>query len=326
MKRGISQNLNEPPPALPKLRQEPVGSTRARPMPRLREYRGEYGGIETRVIEVDGDGPPVVLLHGFCDSADTWRSVLDRLRHLGRTGIAIDFPGFGYADDYDWTGGEGNLLDRQVDFAELVVRDAAARWGHDAVVAGNSLGGWTTLRLAERPLPLKGIVPVAPAGLTLSPWFFRLDSFPGLKKLLAMPTPVPDRLIRNAVARGLREVGFGQKRGTDEGFIKTFSFHNRTRAGWHRRIEMIGTALGEVENPFDHTKIQVPSVVVWGTRDLLCLPAGAEPLAEKLGGGLTMVDKCGHMPQVEAPDTVVEAIERLAPLVERRRKPRVPGR
>src|SRR3712207_8432150 len=64
----------------------------------LVEYRESFGGFTTRVLELEGDGPPLVLLHGYADSADTWRLVLDELARLERRAIAVDLPGFGRAD------------------------------------------------------------------------------------------------------------------------------------------------------------------------------------------------------------------------------------
>jgi pimeloyl-ACP methyl ester carboxylesterase len=64
----------------------------------LFEHRLELAGRSTRVLELEGDGRPIVLLHGFADSADTWRSVLDRLARAGRRALAIDLPGFGAAE------------------------------------------------------------------------------------------------------------------------------------------------------------------------------------------------------------------------------------
>ncbi len=67
----------------------------------LFEHRLELGGFETRALELEGEGPPVVLLHGYADSADTWRLVLDRLGREGRAALAVDLPGFGRADLLD---------------------------------------------------------------------------------------------------------------------------------------------------------------------------------------------------------------------------------
>src|SRR5688500_11445789 len=64
----------------------------------LFEHRRRFGGFETRVLELEGDGPPLVLLHGYADSADTWRHVLDRLGRRDRRAVAVDLPGFATAD------------------------------------------------------------------------------------------------------------------------------------------------------------------------------------------------------------------------------------
>src|SRR5881392_1373577 len=59
----------------------------------LFEYEERFGGFTTRVLELEGSGPPLVLLHGWADSADTWRPLLDRLGRIGRRAIAVDLPG-----------------------------------------------------------------------------------------------------------------------------------------------------------------------------------------------------------------------------------------
>jgi len=64
----------------------------------LFEHRLELAGFETRALELEGSGPPLVLLHGFADSADTWRTLLDRLGRADRRAVAVDLPGFGTAD------------------------------------------------------------------------------------------------------------------------------------------------------------------------------------------------------------------------------------
>jgi pimeloyl-ACP methyl ester carboxylesterase len=250
-----------------------------------------------------------VLLHGFCDSADTWRNVLERLRLEGRAAIAYDLPGFGFSKPVSFP---RPLLDQQVSFAAAAVAAAAEKAGRPALVAGNSLGGWTSLRLAERDdVPLAGIIPVAPAGISLSPWFLRLDRVPGVGALMRLPGPVPEVVTRSVVARAVRRIGFGDPAKVDERFVRSFTLHNRNRRWAFHRLAAAQACAPEIERPFNPERVKVPAAVVWGTKDVLCLVEGAEPLAATLGAKLIVVEGCGHLPQVEAPSSILEAIDHL---------------
>ena len=58
----------------------------------------ELGGTSTRRLSVSGAGIPFLLIHGFADSADTWRWLLPELAAAGRAAAAIDLAGFGTAE------------------------------------------------------------------------------------------------------------------------------------------------------------------------------------------------------------------------------------
>lgn len=45
-------------------------------------------------VEIDGEGLPLLLLHGFTGSAETWRPLVSRMRRRWRT-VAVDLPGHG---------------------------------------------------------------------------------------------------------------------------------------------------------------------------------------------------------------------------------------
>jgi 2-succinyl-6-hydroxy-2,4-cyclohexadiene-1-carboxylate synthase len=53
--------------------------------------------VRLHVEELGGDGPPLVLLHGFTGSSESWREVAPRLATDWRT-IGIDLPGHGRAE------------------------------------------------------------------------------------------------------------------------------------------------------------------------------------------------------------------------------------
>lgn len=68
----------------------------------------EAGGVRSFVRE-QGEGDPVVLMHGIPVSSFLYRKVLPLLADQGLRGVAFDLPGLGLAEkrtdfDYTWTG------------------------------------------------------------------------------------------------------------------------------------------------------------------------------------------------------------------------------
>jgi haloalkane dehalogenase len=68
----------------------------------------EAGGVQSFVRE-EGEGDPVVLMHGIPVSSFLHRKVLPLLAERGLRGVAFDLPGLGLAEkpeafDYSWSG------------------------------------------------------------------------------------------------------------------------------------------------------------------------------------------------------------------------------
>jgi haloalkane dehalogenase len=91
----------------------------------------EAGGVRSFVRE-QGDGEPVVLMHGVPVSSFLYRKVLPLLAERGLRGVAFDLPGLGLAEkpgafDYTWTGlgrWTGEAVDRLgIDRCHLVLHD-----------------------------------------------------------------------------------------------------------------------------------------------------------------------------------------------------------
>jgi haloalkane dehalogenase len=91
----------------------------------------EAGGVRSFVRE-QGDGEPVVLMHGIPVSSFLYRKVLPLLAERGLRGVAFDLPGLGLAgkpDAFDytwsglgrWTGGAIDALD--IERCHLVLHD-----------------------------------------------------------------------------------------------------------------------------------------------------------------------------------------------------------
>ncbi|GLZ09024.1 hydrolase [Actinomadura sp. NBRC 104412] len=105
-----------------------------------------------------GDGPPLVLVHGIGGSHHAWGPVIDRLAD-SHTVYAVDLPGHGDSRGLDgdrpWT------PRRHAEALATALDDLDIDNPH---VAGNSLGGWVGLELANLR-PVASLTLLSPAGL-----------------------------------------------------------------------------------------------------------------------------------------------------------------
>lgn len=272
----------------------------------LFEHRHRFGGFETRVLELEGEGPPLVLLHGYADSAETWRLVLDRLGRRDRRAVAVDLPGFAGADRLR----EGKVLPQLDRFVAAVVAETAD--GASAVVAGNSLGGCLTLRAAQRgDLPLTGVVPIAPAGFDMARWFVLIERDPVVRTLLAIPAPVPEAAVREVVGRAYRTLGFHRGGAVEAEVVRAFTRHHRDRATVRRYLETGRRLLPELNDVacFDLERVECPVRIVWGERDRMVAPTGAQRVLEALPDSeVVVLPEVGHCPQIEAVERTTELL------------------
>jgi pimeloyl-ACP methyl ester carboxylesterase len=269
----------------------------------LFEYRAQYDGFQTRVLELEGAGPPLVLLHGWGDSADTWRPLLDRLGRIGRRALAVDLPGFGKAAPL----GPGAMLPQLDAFAGALVEEV----GEPVVAVGNSLGGATALRLAERAdLRLAGIAPIAPAGLDMPRWFEVIERDPVVRTLLALPVPIPPPLLQRTVGEVYRRLAFSRPLAADPLVVSSFAAHHRDRAAVSRLLASGRRLLPELTaGPFEHHRVRCPVLVVWGTRDRMVSHSGAQRLVDGIPHArVELLEDVGHCPQLEATERLADLL------------------
>jgi len=98
----------------------------------------------TRLYVKDwGSGRPVIMLHGWPLSADTWDEAARAIAHAGFRAIAYDRRGFGRSDQ-PW---EGYDYDTPADDLAAVIAETGA---HDATIIGFSMGGGEVARYMSR--------------------------------------------------------------------------------------------------------------------------------------------------------------------------------
>ena len=270
----------------------------------LFEHGLTFAGYSTRVLELEGDGPPLVFFHGFSDSADTWRATLANLGRLDRRAVAVDMPGFGKASQLK----PGKVLPQLDRFGEAVASYAAPDGG--AIVVGNSLGGCLALRLGERDeLGLEGIVPVAPAGLDMARWLRIIEAHPLIQGILRSPVRVPESVLRATVAEVYKRLAFHRPRDIDPRVASTFASHFADRATTGRLLGTGRRLLPELRDCLAPERIDCPLLMVWGERDVMVFPTGAQRVLDAVEGSrLVTLDRCGHSPQIERPDQLADLV------------------
>jgi pimeloyl-ACP methyl ester carboxylesterase len=273
------------------------------------EHNLQLDGVRTRALELEGDGPPLILLHGFGDSADTWRLLFDRLRKQGRAAVALDMPGFGAAALLDR---EAPIIPQLDSFAEAAIeRWAAESPSGEVVIAGNSLGGTVALRAAERDegSRLAGVVPVAPAGLEMPTWFAAIQSAPLVRAMLRSPVPIPESAVRRAVGSTYRVLAFASPRKADDAVVGAFTTHFGSQRDVARMLATGERLMPEIKAPFDLGRVRCPVLVVWGERDRMVASKGADLIVAALPETrIELLPRCGHCPQIEEPDRLAELL------------------
>jgi pimeloyl-ACP methyl ester carboxylesterase len=264
----------------------------------------ECADCETYVVE-GGAGPPVLLLHGFADTADCWRRVVPALLPNHRV-IALDIPPFGRSGQPPLSDGAG-LVDYYPDYFRALAETLEIR---DAVVIGHSLGGAVALNMAlDEPELVDRLVLIAPAGLgDGAPWWWHAlaGRYVNWAALLRLPNPLAGQAIR-AGLRGFLEERLVHDSRRLEGVIDHFV----DLYGGRREFEAL-LAAGRTLIP-GYTgmliqraaELEHPVKVIWGREDRLAPVGHASAFARAAPhASVHVLEGCGHYPQIELPARV----------------------
>lgn len=244
---------------------------------------------------IEGDGPPVVLLHGIGRTLDDFVEQQDLLARDHRV-VSVDLPGHGGSAPLD---GPHTLSA----FASAVaVFLDAARVDGPAHLVGNSLGGAVAMRLAvDDPTRVASLVLVNSAGfgreVTVA---LRLLALRPLGRLLLRPS--------RAVARRTEEAIFHDRSFvTDERVAHALAVARQPHAApvLLELVRTLGTVRGVRpqwrEELLDAVSaLDVPTLIVWGDRDLILPATHLEAARARLPRARThLFTDTGHMPQIE---------------------------
>ena len=163
-------------------------------LPGFKEARHAIGDAHYH-LATKGDGPPVLLLHGFPETHVCWREVAPRLA-VEHAVVAPDLRGYG-ASRAPAGGPQGEGFSKREMAAELV--ELMAALGHERfAVVGHDRGARVAYRLAlDHPERVTRVAVLATVPTIEQ--FERMGAGPSLGYwpwfLLAQPAPFPERLL-----------------------------------------------------------------------------------------------------------------------------------
>jgi pimeloyl-ACP methyl ester carboxylesterase len=257
------------------------------------------GWALTRTGRPPESAPTVVLVHGVGAARLVWAPVLAPLSDRYDV-VVVDLPGHGASAPLP-AGADAGSPALAAGLAE-VLADAGIEQPH---LVGNSLGGWIALELAAAG-GAASVTGLAPAGLRREPGeptrLLRVN-----RRLARALGPAGERLATN---RTLRRVTFASgsadPAAIDPGLARGVAWAMRTSTGYEAMIDAtheITFARG--------VDVTVPATIVFGDDDrILPAPDNQRREAAPPGAAWVVLPRCGHAPMWDAPDRIVELIEK----------------
>lgn len=241
-----------------------------------------------------GEGPLAVFIHGFPLDHSVWLDQLEGLAHVRRC-VTLDLRGYGKSDA---------TTDRILTM-EMLADDVAglveALGANGADIVGLSMGGYVALALWE-------LRPNLVRSLTLIDTRAAADSVEGRGKRDAMI----DRLLDQGRAALADEMVLGLLGSKPSVQVQA---RLRSMIEGTRYETMVASIIG-MKDRADRSAllqgVEVPALVIGGEEDALISPDVMRAMAKEIPGARTsIIAGAGHLPPLERPDSVNEALIEL---------------
>jgi len=247
-----------------------------------------------RMYYIDrGAGAVVVLIHGLGDQASVWKNTIDPLAKDHRV-IALDLIGFGHSDKPPFDYRPETLVDFLGGFLRALHIDRAS-------LVGNSLGGQVAALYAiEHPEAVEKLVLVDAGGYRVNPGAMS----PRMRQALRLSTRDDYRYFSGLTFYDTK------KYFPTEAFLD-YAMSERVKRGDGFTIGKLADALLRNDDALDNRlgAIKAPTLLVWGRYDKLVPLATAHRFQRDISGArLILLDKCGHVPEVECPAALNAAL------------------
>ena len=268
--------------------------------------REEFRGHEIHVYARAGEGPLLLLLHGFPSSSYDWRRLLDL--ESTRAALAFDFLGFGLSEkprDHSYT------LSWQADLTEELV---ARHGGGPVFICAHDMGTSVATEVLARELTGELGFEVAGALLFNGSMILELSQPTLAQRMLRGPLgPIAARLTSERFFRAQFGGIFSPDHPlTDDEEADQWALitHNDGQRLGHKLVHYMDERVTFAERW--HGAIREwdgPLSFAWGMLDPVATPSVLDGLRElRPQARVTELADLGHYPQIEDPPRLAEAL------------------
>lgn len=255
--------------------------------------------VLTTYVQQGSSGTPILLIHGFDSSLLEFRRLLPILAPQQST-YAVDLLGFGFTQrNLAIPLNPENIKTHLYHFWQTVIQQPV-------ILVGASMGGAAAIDFTlDYPEAVEQLVLIDSAGLAKQPaigkfMFSPIDTF--ATEFLRNPK------IRQSISRAAyfdRSLASLDAQVCAALHLKCFNWHKSLIAftksgGYGSLIDKIST-------------IQQPTLIIWGRQDKILGTKDAVKFQQAIPHSkLVWIDRCGHVPHLEKPDTTATEILTLA--------------
>ncbi|GAB3200356.1 pimeloyl-ACP methyl ester carboxylesterase [Pontibacter aydingkolensis] len=251
----------------------------------------------------EGQGTPIILLHGTAASLNTWDGWAKELSKTHRV-LRLDLPGFGLT-------GRNQTDTYTIAYYSELVQHFMDELGIDkAHIAGSSLGGQIAYDFAAtHPERVQKLILVSPTGVTTAndksiSMPFMMAQTPLVKESLKYITP------RFIVEKSLKEVYGDDSRLTPEAISLS---HDLLLREGNREAFILRMNTVDTDNLPKLKQVKAPTLILWGEADAWVPAQNASRFLQDIKGSqLKTYAGAGHIPMEElAQETVKDAMQFL---------------
>ncbi len=229
---------------------------------------GKYRFLE------EGEGEPLILLHGLFGAMSNFNGIIDHFRHTHKVVVPV-LPLF-----------ELDLLHTTVGGLEKYISKFIAHMGYkDIHLLGNSLGGHVALvHVLKTTEGIKSLILTGSSGLFEN----------------GMGDTYPKRGDYEYIRKKTEMTFYDPNTATKELVDEVYSIVNERM----KTLKVISLARSAIRNNLGEElrQIKLPTLLIWGNNDSITPPFVAREFNKLIPNSeLHFIDHCGHAPMMEVP-------------------------